>query len=250
MPTDYNQSVDYTTEHKSNADHFITRLQHALRDSLPGVRAQLEMAPLGREEPGLPSHGVRQSAVLALLHQRNDRYRIPDALSLIFTLRPTSLRHHAGQISFPGGGVEPQDESLAPTALRETAEELGIPTATVRILGKMTPLYITPSRNLVHPFVGWLPRLPPLIPDPLEVSEILDVPLGYLLDSRNLGSHTWYRNGEALTAPSYVVPAFVMDRHGRAIPDVHIWGATAMMLSELLTIVRPLIVRSRQSPSP
>jgi 8-oxo-dGTP pyrophosphatase MutT (NUDIX family) len=199
------------------------------------------MAPLQHEQPLSPPDAVRQSAVLALLHRRADRASILDALSLVFTLRPNSLRHHAGQISFPGGGAEPDDDALVTTALRETSEELGIRTDTVRILGELTALYIAPSRNLVHPFVGWLPQLPPLNPDPVEVSEILDMPLRYLLDPANLGHHTWHRETETLRAPCYAIPAGVVEQLDQHHPEIHIWGATAMILSELLAIVRPLV---------
>jgi 8-oxo-dGTP pyrophosphatase MutT (NUDIX family) len=237
--------VDYPTEGHTDAEHLIARLRDALSGPLPGIRAQQEMAPTKRQQPER-GDDLRQSAVLALLHGHAD---LPgpaesaptlESLSLVFTLRPNSLRHHAGQISFPGGGVEPQDRSLALTALRETAEELGIPTDKVRILGKLTPLHIAPSHNCVHPFVGWLPHLPPINPDPVEVSEVLDVSLEHLLNASNRGTLMWYRDGEALTAPSFKV----ITQEGAELrtenSGIHIWGATAMILSELLTIIRLL----------
>ena len=241
IPTDYNQGVEYPTEGEFNADSFILRLRHALTGPLPGVEAQLAMAPLGHTPPVLPRNDVRQSAVLALLHRRAGYKRFPEALSLLFTLRPNSLRHHPGQISFPGGGAEPPDDSLAATALRETSEELGIPTGTVRILGELTPLYIAPSRILVHPFVGWLPELPTLTPDPVEVSEILEVPLNHLLDPGQTGTHIWYRDGTSHTAPCFLVPAPVGETREGEEMQVHIWGATAMILNELLEVIRLLV---------
>jgi 8-oxo-dGTP pyrophosphatase MutT (NUDIX family) len=235
--------VEYPIEGKSDAPSFIRRMYRALRKTLPGTSAQAMMAPQGREQQPHPTYYARQSAVLALLHTLPGYRSVPDAeaLALLFTLRPNSLRHHAGQISFPGGGMEPQDDSLVATALRETAEELGIPTNDIHILGEITPLYIAPSQNLVHPFVGWLPHLPPLDPDPAEVSEVLDVPLNHLLDPRNTGNFIWSRNGQSLDAPCYLLPP-AQERQGQA-PNarVHIWGATAMILSELLEIVRSLV---------
>ncbi|MGC9468786.1 MAG: NUDIX hydrolase [Anaerolineae bacterium] len=162
----------------------------------------------------------RQSAVLALLHQS------PEGIALVFTLRPTSLRHHPGQISLPGGGVEFQDTTYVETALRETEEELGFSTRDVNILGEITPLFIAPSDNLVHPYVGWQAHLPPLVPDPVEVAAVLDVPLAHLMDPDTIDTHIWRRNGRVNTAPCY--------RVGRTC----IWGATAMILSELLEIVK------------
>jgi 8-oxo-dGTP pyrophosphatase MutT (NUDIX family) len=241
MPKDYNLGVEYPTERHSKAEHFIRRLHHTLTGTLPGTEAQRKMAPLRHPMPEVAADSVRQSAVLALLHQHADLPHITNALSLVFTLRPDSLRHHPGQISFPGGGYEPRDDSLGTTALRETSEELGIPTNGVRILGELTPLYIAPSRNLVHPFVGWISHLPPVNPDPVEVSAIVDVPLGYLLDPTHLGNHTWHRDGQRLSAPCYVVPPPVTEELHPADSEVHIWGATAMILSELLAIIRPLV---------
>ncbi len=182
----------------------------------------MHMAARPRQALPLPSDRPRRSAVLALLH------RASQEVALVFTLRPTSLRHHGGQISFPGGGVEPQDATCEATALRETEEELGISTERVEVLGELSCLFIAPSENLVHPFVGWLPDLPPLRPNPLEVSSVISIPLRVLLDPETLDVHRWRRNGQMLTAPCY--------RVGGAC----IWGATAMMLSELLELIRGL----------
>jgi 8-oxo-dGTP pyrophosphatase MutT (NUDIX family) len=160
--------------------------------------------------------------VLALFHAS------PQGLALVFTLRQASLKHHGGQISFPGGGVEPQDGSFEEAALRETEEELGIPAEGIEPVGTMTPLFISGSQNLVIPVVGWIPTLPPLHPNPVEVSQVLTVPLALLLAPTTQGEYIWHRNGQQLTAPCYKVG------------ESSIWGATAMMLSELLDVVRSL----------
>ena len=211
--------------HTSNPEPLILQLQQALRDTLPGAAAQMKMAPaMGQTQP-VPGDGARSSAVLALLHST------PHGLALVFTLRSPSLRHHGGQISFPGGGVEPSDLTLAAAALRETEEELGISTHGIKILGEMTPLFIAPSQNIVHHFVGWLPLLPPMHPNPVEVDRVLQVPLNALLDPRSLETTYWPRNGVMLSAPCY------------RIEETCIWGATAMMLSELLEVIRQLHAR-------
>ncbi|MCJ7548809.1 MAG: CoA pyrophosphatase [Anaerolineae bacterium] len=182
----------------------------------------MRMAPAMRQSRPGPGDHPRSSAVLALLHTT------PHGLSLVFTLRPLSLRRHGGQISFPGGGAEPGDLTYADAALRETEEELGISTHDIEILGEMTPLFIAPSQNIVHHFVGWLAVLPPLDPDPFEVESVLQVPLNALLDPRSLDTHYWPRDGVMLSAPCY------------RVGETCIWGATAMMLSELLEIIRRL----------
>ncbi len=179
-----------------------------------------------------PDGHTRQSAVLALLHNA------PAGPALVFTARPMSLKHHGGQISFPGGGEEDGDQDYAHTALRETREELGIPTQDIEILGALTPLYIAPSQNLVHPYVGWMPRLPPVHPDPIEVAAVITVPLRELLRPTTIGVHTWYREGHPLPAPCY------------RVNGVSIWGATAMMLSELLAVIKGLTTEEPDEAPP
>ncbi len=213
-------------------DVFIRHLKQALQQPLPGSAAQNEMAPALRQSQPRPTDHPRQSAVLELLHLT------PQGISLIFTVRPVYLKHHGGQVSFPGGGFETVDATYADTALRETEEELGIGTRDVKILGKLTPLFIAPSQNLVHPYVGWLPHLPPLHPDPVEVASVVTVPLVRLLDSSTVSVYHWRRDGQELTAPSY------------RVGETSIWGATAMMLSELLVVIRRLISRPPTTETP
>jgi hypothetical protein len=151
------------------------------------------------------------------------------------------LRHHGGQISFPGGGVEPKDDSYAQAALREAEEELGIETEDVEILGEMTSLFIAPSRNLVHPYVGYLARLPPLHPDPAEVAGVLTMPVVELLNPEQVGVHYWHRNGQRLTAPCYLIEGAGISKYpseSALWQGTCIWGATAMMLGELMEVIR------------
>ncbi len=205
-------------------DTFVRLLTTALTQSpLPGVAAQKKMASANR--PWAPETGdtPRQSAVLALLHPS------PAGVALLFTLRPTRLAHHSGQVSFPGGGHEEGDVTLEQTALRETQEELGLHAADVHILGPLTTLYIASSRNMVHPFVGWLPALPALRPNAQEVADVLTVPLRTLLDPLTVTTCVREANGRNQVFPSYYIAPH------------HIWGATAMMTGELLEIVRGIL---------
>lgn len=134
---------------------------------------------------------------------------------------------HAGQISLPGGKREPGDSNLAETALRESREEVGVAQENVRILGKLSDLYIPPSRFLVTPFVGFCEKRPDFMKDPAEVDEIIEIKLSDLLSDQavqvkkhkiGLGIH--------IKAPSFVVNGHV------------IWGATAMILSEFKEVIK------------
>lgn len=207
-------------------ERFVQRLVAWLvKGPLPGVEAQRKMSSAERrwtpEAEELPT--LRQSAVLALLHPS------PAGLAVLYTLRPSRLAHHGGQVSFPGGGKEAVDPSLAHTALRETAEELGITTADVHVLGPLTTLFIESSRNLVHPFVGWIPTLPPLNPDVREVAEVLSVTLQTLWDPATVMACVREVSGQSRTFPSFYIPPH------------YIWGATAMMTSELLAIAAQVL---------
>jgi 8-oxo-dGTP pyrophosphatase MutT (NUDIX family) len=211
-----------------DAPALIEDLAHVLAttdlEDLPGAAAQRRMAPSNRTLIPEPGVNPRQSAILMLLYPSGGEDE--REIEMLFTVRAPTLGHHSGEISFPGGGAECVDDTLRETALREVEEELGIPPDSIHILGELTPLYIPPSRNLVHPFVGWMPSLPPLDPDPIEVAEVLRVSLAHLLDPQNIDSYVWRHNGRMFTAPSYQID------HRDPI-----WGATAMMLSELLTVI-------------
>ncbi|MGB9775336.1 MAG: NUDIX hydrolase [Anaerolineae bacterium] len=194
----------------------------AMRRPLPGPAAQITMAP--RPRPFRPPDGStpRQAGVLLLL------YPIGGRLHLVLTVRPANLEHHAGQVSLPGGGWEEGDASLAETALRETSEELGIPTGEIEVLGPLTPLYIPVSHNLVHPFVALAPGRPAFQPDPLEVAELLEVPLATFRNPAIRGEDRMERDGLEVVIPYY------------AVGGHKIWGATAIILAEFLALLDSL----------
>ena len=200
-------------------------LEMALAHPLPGRSAHQKMASAHRQWDPIDEMKLRQSAILALF------YPSDAGMMLLFTLRPSRLAHHGGQVCFPGGGREFVDASLMQTALRETSEELGLAMSDVRILGCMTSIYIASSQNMVLPYVGWIPSLPPLSPDAREVEKVLNVPLRTLLDPATRSTYTWRDNGRTVPLPSYWTNG------------VHIWGATAMMVSELLDIISEMLSR-------
>ena len=195
-------------------------VRRALRLPLPGVSGQLPMAPHPRTPGVLPPSQYLESGVVVLL------YPHAGALWLVLTLRAENLAAHAGQISFPGGLREPEDASFAATALREMKEELGLDPATVELLGELSPLEIPVSGYRIHPWVAYAPLEPVFQPDPREVAALLTVPLAHLLDPANTGLETRILRGVEVTVPFYRVGAH------------QIWGATAMVLSEFLTLLR------------
>jgi 8-oxo-dGTP pyrophosphatase MutT (NUDIX family) len=203
---------------------FATRLRHRLGLPLPGPEAQFRMASSFRLDPKLFGHqraDVRQSAVLIAI------YPFGDVPSTVLIKRPDYDGAHSGQVSFPGGRVEDIDPDLEATALREAHEEVGIHPDGVEVIGRLTELYIPASNFMVHPFVGLMSERPALTPDVREVKEMLEVPLAHFLRPDIVAeTEIPLRNGYRLKAPYFDVKGHV------------VWGATAMMLSELLDVLR------------
>jgi 8-oxo-dGTP pyrophosphatase MutT (NUDIX family) len=141
----------------------------------------------------------------------------PDGLTMLLTQRSADLPDHPGQISFPGGRVEPEDASLAHAALREATEEVGLASDRVSILGELAA-YETVTGFRVTPVVGWVEPPFTLMPDPVEVADVFEVPLAFLLDPANQQRH--FRMQGELRRDFWAIP------YGERF----IWGATAAML--------------------
>ena len=191
-----------------------------LRHKLPGEKAQLRMAPTFRgnlTSVGLPI----EAAVLVLFYPSDGNTH------LVFIKRNEYDGPHSAQVSFPGGAREANDLSLEETALRETREELGVD-GQIEVLGALTPLHIPVSNFMVYPFVGWMEKSPVFRPDPSEVQYVIEAALTGLQDPSNSDSETLYHHEQSIEAPFY--------RVGKD----KIWGATAMMLSEVLHLATSL----------
>lgn len=148
-----------------------------------------------------------------------------DQLTILFTQRTDSLKHHAGQVSFPGGRADPGDASPAATALREAEEEIGLAARHVELLGSLDP-YHTVTGFRVQPIVGLMPPGLTLVPQPSEVADIFEVPLAFAIDPAN--HHRGQRSINGRTATYYEIL-----HDGRRI-----WGATAGMIVNLARILR------------
>ena len=203
----------------------IALLGRRLQQNLPGTDAHLAMAPASRVAAGtirIDGKPCRKAAVLAVL------FPIDNAPGILLTKRKHTLSKHAGQISFPGGKQE-HNESLEETALRETHEEIGLHADQVKVLGSLSPIYINVSNFCVYPFVGAITQQPEsLRPHDAEVESILQVPLPTLADPATEQRENWILHGKEVTVPYY------------AYEGETIWGATAMMLSELLCLFKEM----------
>ena len=148
----------------------------------------------------------------------------PEALTVLLTQRTAHLAAHAGQISFPGGSIEPEDTDSIAAALRETEEEVGLPREYVEVIGRLDT-YITSTGFEVTPVVGLVRAPYPSKPDPFEVAEVFEVPLDFIVDPTNHERHS--REFKGRMRSFYVVP----------YRDRYIWGATAGMLVNLAEVL-------------
>ncbi|HTQ39392.1 MAG TPA: CoA pyrophosphatase [Pirellulales bacterium] len=196
------------------------RLSSRLHQPLPGWLAQRTMEPelsFGRYK-GPPRPDAQPAAVAAVLYQQNDEWHLP------LMLRPVSLAHHAGQISLPGGTIDP-DETSEKAALRELEEELGISRDGVLLLGQLSPLYLFGTNFLIAPWVAAVRSSLQLRPNPAEVQEVLQMPLADLLNPASRGRRIQQRGSLQFEAPH-----FAWRQH-------LIWGATSMILAELVAVL-------------
>lgn len=201
----------------------ISTIYNRLEHPLPGEEAQIQMAHSYRRKLWPPSENARNAGVLILLYpQKNDWH-------IVFIERESKNPNdvHRGQISFPGGRLENHDASLRDCALREAEEEIGISRNKVEVIGDLTPLFIPVSNFLVQPVIGYADYTPKFIPQPEEVKSIIDLPFNHFYGSQNR-KHMDMLFGSDMEMKD--VPYF--DANGKVI-----WGATAMILSELLVIL-------------
>jgi 8-oxo-dGTP pyrophosphatase MutT (NUDIX family) len=197
----------------------LSDLRRRLQGVLPGYDAHERMMPVTRKtiyrDVVIPDD-AKKSAVLILL------YPTADGLHFPLIERTEYPGVHSKQIGLPGGSWEEEDADYIATALRETEEEIGVNRHQIEVIGQLSALYIPPSNFWVQPALGFVPQVPSFIPDPSEVASIIETPLAVLTDPATAGeSKIQHSSGAYLTVPSYIIQGHV------------VWGATAMMLSEL-----------------
>lgn len=199
---------------------FIDQLVQHLSFPLPGESAHVTMQATSKLRLNTkPNPRTRKSAVLILFYPRQNEIYFP------LILRPTYDGAHSGQMAFPGGRYELSDEDLIRTALREAQEEIGLRLTDVKVLGPLTELFIPVSNFYVLPVIATIPYRPEFYPDAREVDEIFEIKLEEISNPDIVGSEYLQIRGEQVFAPHYNVRGY------------KIWGATAMMISELLWVI-------------
>ncbi|WP_316931611.1 CoA pyrophosphatase [Flavimarina sp. Hel_I_48] len=188
---------------------------------LPGEVAQFEMAPVERaknfDTMDIAARNPREAAVIGLFYPS-----LTKEAMLVLILRKTYKGVHSNQVGFPGGKWETYDGSIEATALRETEEEIGVPRDRISLVKKMTRVYIPPSNFWVQPFMGFTEYTPEFVPEEAEVEAILEVRVTDFLSEESLV----VKKITTSYAKDLDVPAFLLNKNV-------VWGATAMMLSEM-----------------
>lgn len=198
----------------SDSESFSTRLSDLL--DATGPLSDRIIVP-----DGISLNGHVEAAVLVPIHERDDEPHV------VLTRRHAGLRHHAGEISFPGGRKDPGDRTLLDTALREAEEEIGLRREAVALAGALTPTSTFVTNYLIHPFVGTLMPGQSWSASPREVEEVIELPLRELAGSLTRTELT--RRGFTFETNAYVLSGHL------------IWGATARILEDLLVRLAPLL---------
>jgi 8-oxo-dGTP pyrophosphatase MutT (NUDIX family) len=216
------QSLAHHTIRLKQTENWILRVSEELLKPLPGADAQLRMAPLLRR-PLPKGQLMKKGGVLLLLYPRHAD------VHTVFIRRTEYGGIHSGQISFPGGIHEEKDLTLEQTALREAMEEIGVRQDEIKIIGRLTSLNIPVSNTDVFPFVGVCSDRPVFNHDQSEVQYLIEVGMDELLNPVNQKRKIMKIAGNMVEVPYF------------DIRDNHIWGATAMILSEFLEVVKKVM---------
>jgi len=177
------------------------------------------------KELNLKGSTPRKAGVMALFYPST-----ANQTNLLLILRKTYKGVHSNQVAFPGGKAEKEDLNILETALRETKEEVGVAPKSIEVIRSITEVYIPPSNFLVHPFIGLYDEVGPFVKQESEVEKILEISLTDFLDDNKIGMQ------ELTTSYSkkVTVPAFILNGYT-------VWGATAMMLSEIKELLKQVL---------
>ena len=211
-----------------NFNLFFNAISRISEVDLPAVSSHVKMAPLERikslNEMEDFSDSAKRAAVMMLFYPKRE------VAHLVLIVRNTYPGVHSSQIAFPGGKVEETDSDLQETALRETFEEIGIPSDQINVVRSFSSIYIPPSNFLVFPFMGISPTELQFVLQEEEVAGIIEMPVSMLLDE----SIIVHKILDTSYAKAMKVPVFQIQEHA-------VWGATAMMLSELKDVLKMVL---------
>jgi len=209
--------------------YFLKFIPDLVQAPLSGEASHEKMMPLERKEllakMNLKDNKPREAAVTMLFYPKNNETH------LVLIVRNSYNGIHSAQIAFPGGKFELEDVDFSATALRETEEEIGVNRNKIEIVKAFSSVFIPPSNFMVHPFLGICREELGFIPDPIEVAAIIELPLAVFRNDSILT----FENLSTSYASFIEVPAFRIDDH-------IVWGATAMMLSELRDVLNAVLV--------
>ncbi|MGR7811844.1 NUDIX hydrolase [Lacinutrix undariae] len=212
-----------------NFEAFLKLVSKIEQLPLPGEVSQLKMSPPFRDNL-IDNHKElmktsRKAGVMALFY--------PDVTAdtkLILILRKTYKGVHSGQVGFPGGKHEIEDANMKITALRETEEEVGVPIKNITVIKTLTQLYIPPSHFTVHPFLGYATKTPNFVKQDSEVEDLIEVSLqDFINDSNVINTYVTTSYSDKTEVPALKLNDFI------------VWGATAMMLSELKDLLKQVL---------
>ncbi|MBA0884689.1 NUDIX hydrolase [Flavobacterium undicola] len=213
--------------------YFLKFIPQLIQEELPAAVSHEKMMPLQRKELlekiNFKEINPKEAAVTMLFYPKNKETH------LVLIVRNSYKGVHSAQIAFPGGKFELEDADFQTTALRETEEEIGISRDKIEIIKAFSSLYIPPSNFMVYPFLGICKEEIQFVPDALEVASIIELPLTVFMDDSILT----IENLSTSYASFIEVPAFKIDGH-------IVWGATAMMLSELRDVLNSVLIDEKE----